>query len=211
MLQRHLSACKENKKVCFRPQISAISEEGHVAYRNLVSLSVALVFCASLLIAQSRPSSEAFCESVHALLQASHNDFNGIKRNITRHKDGSTDWVPSITVAGTTECAGQSDPEVPSSVSCTGAVSQSQDELEPIYQNAVKQLRTCLDRSFVFSETNGGKVTRLSTPIKEATFEVKGKDLDPDGPAVRIEFSQFHGTHRTEYEITIWVDAKGKE
>jgi hypothetical protein len=182
-----------------------------MVHRNFVSLSLLLVCWAGLSITQSQPRGEAFCESVHALLQASYSDFNGIKRNVARHNDGSTDWVPSITVAGTADCEGQSDPEIPSSVSCTGAVSQSQDELEPIYQNAVKQLRTCLDRSFVYEETHGGKETRLSTPIKEATFEIKAKDEGPDGPAVRITFDQYHSTHRTEYEITIWVDAKGKE
>jgi hypothetical protein len=182
-----------------------------VVYRKLVSLPILLVFCSGHLIAQSRPNGEAFCESVLALLQASYNDFNAIKRNVTRHKDGSTDWVPSIMVAGTTDCEGQSDPEVSSSVSCTGAVSQSQDELEPIYQNAVKQLRSCLDQKFVYQETRGGKATRLSTPIKEATFEVKSKNDGPDGPAVRITLEQYHSTRRTEYEITIWVDAKEKE
>lgn len=179
-------------------------------YRNL-ALSILLMSCADISIAQNRSGSEVFCESVHALLRASYDDFDGIKRNVTRHSDGSTDWVPSITVAGTSDCEGLSDPEATSTVSCTGAIAQSQDELEPIYENAVEQLRACLDRSFVFEETHGGKATRLSTPIKEASFEVKGKDEEPDGPTVRIDLDQWHSTRRTDYEITIWVDAKEKE
>jgi hypothetical protein len=67
-------------------------------YRNLICLSLSLVFCGGRLTAQSRPSGDSFCESVLALLKASHSDFNGIKRNVTRHRDGTTDWVPSITV-----------------------------------------------------------------------------------------------------------------
>jgi hypothetical protein len=180
-------------------------------HRKFASLSLLILFCAGRSTAQGPPSSEAFCESIRSLLRASHSDFNAIKRNVTRHKDGSTDWVPSIIVAGTSNCEGQSDPEVPSTVSCTGAVSQSQESLEPVYQNAVSQLRACLDHSFVYEETRGGKETKLSTPIKEATFEVKAKDDGPDGPAVRVTFDQFHGTHRTEYELTVWVDARGKE
>jgi hypothetical protein len=76
---------------------------------------------------------------------------------------------------------------------------------------ASRQVRSCLDRSFIYAETRGGKTTKLSTPIKEASFEVKAKDDGPDGPAVRIEFDQFHGKYKTEYELTIWVDAKGKD
>jgi hypothetical protein len=182
-----------------------------MAIRNPLSTSLFLALCSSFLPAQTTLTSEAFCQSVHRLIQASYTDFNGIKRNIVRHSDGATDWVPSVTIAGTSDCQGQSDPEISSTISCTGATSQFQDELEPVYQNAVRQLRSCLDQNFVYSETHGGKATRLSTPIKEATFEVKAKDDGPDGPAVRIVFDQFHGTHTTEYEIEIWVDAKGKE
>jgi hypothetical protein len=177
--------------------------------RHVASISLLPMFFTGSVAGQNPPTSEAFCQSVHDLLRASYSDFNGIKRNVIRHADGSTDWDPRITVAGTSDCEGQSD-EFASSVSCTGATSQFQDELEPIYQNAVRQLRSCLDQSFIYTETHGGKETRLSTPIKEAAFEVKAKDDGPDGPAVRIELDQFHGTHRTEYEITIWVDAKGK-
>jgi hypothetical protein len=179
--------------------------------RNRFYLSVSLLSCVCFSLAQSRPSSEAFCETVRTLVQASYSDFNGIKRNVTRHSDGATDWVPSITIAGTSDCEGQSDPLMSSSISCTGATSQSLDELEPTYQNAVKQLRACLSSSFIYSETQGGKPTRLTTPIKEASFEVKAKNDGPDGPAVRITLDQFHGKHVTEYEITIWIDAKGKE
>jgi hypothetical protein len=180
-------------------------------YQNLVISTVCLVLWLFPTTPQNRPSGQAFCESVRALLQASYSNFNGIKRNVVRHSDGATDWVPSIIVAGTSECEGQSDPIASSSVSCTGAVSQSLDDLEPIYQSAVRQLRSCLDQSFVFSESQGGKATRLATPIKESSFEVKSKDEGPDGPGVRIVLQQWHSSRRTDYEIEIWIDAKGKD
>lgn len=181
-------------------------------HRKLLSLASLPFLCTAGGRPQSQPSAQEFCQSIKALLQASDTDFNGIKRNIVRHQDGSTDWVPSITVAGTSDCEGQSDPIVSSSVSCTGAKSQSIDELEPIYQNAVRQLRSCLDSHFVFEESHGGKETRLSTPIKEAAFEVKSKDDGgPDGPAVRITLHQYHSARRTEYELEIWIDAKEKD
>jgi hypothetical protein len=175
------------------------------------SLGLLLLLWAGPTIPQNGPSARDFCASVRAFLQASYSDFKGIKSNIVRHADGSTEWVPSITVAGTSDCAGQSDPEIASSVYCTGATSQTIDELEPIYQNAVGQLRSCLDQNFVFAESRGGKVTRLTTPIKEASFEVKSKDEGSDGPGVRVELDQYHSTRRTEYELTIWIDAKGKD
>jgi hypothetical protein len=71
-------------------------------------------------------------------------------------------------------------------------------------------MRPCLDSSFVFSEKEGGKSSKHSTPIKEATFEVKGKGDSPDGPAVRISMAQFHRTH-SGYELVVWIDGKDKE
>lgn len=159
---------------------------------------------------QGQPSAGEFCESVRALVGASYSDFRGIKRNVTRDEFGSN-WVPSIPVAGTSECEGQTLSGVPSSVSCTGATSQTLDELEPIYQNAVRQLRSCLDQSFVFEESHGGKNSKLSTDIKEASFEVKSKDEGSDGPAVRLTLSQWHSSRKTEYELEIWIDAKGND
>jgi hypothetical protein len=182
-----------------------------VGYRTLGYLSLFAAFLMGPSTAQNPPSAQAFCESIQALLQASHSDFRGIRRNVVRHSDGASEWVPSISVAGASDCTGQSDPTIASSIYCTGATSQSLDDLEPIYQNAVRQLRSCLDLSFVFEETRGGKATRLSTPIKEASFEVKAKDDGPDGPRVRITLSQWHSSRRSEYELDIWIDAKDKE
>lgn len=177
--------------------------------RDLFFLILLLAVCEARATPQSQPSAADFCQSVRALVQASYSDFGGIKRNVTRNPDGSTDWVPSIAVAGASDCEGQSDPTISSSVSCTGAKTQSLGELEPIYQSAVHQVRSCLDPSFVFQESQGGKSSRLRTPIKEASFEVKSKD-GPDGPGVRITLFQWHG-RSTDYEIEIWIDAKGKD
>lgn len=179
-------------------------------YRNLFISTGWLVVCLFSSTPQNRPTGQEFCESVRALLLASNDNFRGIRRNVVKHGDGASEWVPTIIVAGTSNCSGQSDPLAGSSVSCTGAASQSLDDLEPVYQNAVRQLRSCLDQSFVFSETQGGKATRLATPIKEATFEIKSKDEGPDGPGVRIVLQQWHSARRTQYEIEIWIDAKGK-
>jgi hypothetical protein len=96
-------------------------------------------------------------------------------------------------------------------VSCTMMESQSADDVATAYRDVVSAIRSCLDATFVFSEEHGGKPSRLSTPIKETTFEVKGEGDSPNGPAVRIKMSQFHRTRTSGYELTLWVDAKDKE
>jgi hypothetical protein len=87
----------------------------------------------------------------------------------------------------------------------------SAEEAATVYRAIVGQIRSCLDQRFVLEEKEGGKPTRRSTPIKEASFEVKSTDEGPDGPAVRISLEQFHRSTRTGYEVTLWVDAKDKE
>ena len=176
-----------------------------------------VVFCLlvtlswSIATAQRAQSGEQMCRSVRSLLQASSSDFNPVKRNITRHSDGATDWEPSISIAGAKDCEGQSDPEFASTMSCTMLESQSADDVARAYRDLVSAIRSCLDTNFVYSEKQGGKPSRRSTPMKEATFEVKGRGDSPDGPAVRVSMSQFHRTSRSGYELTIWVDAKDKE
>jgi hypothetical protein len=135
---------------------------------------------------------------------------NSIRRNVERHSDGASDWVPSIRL-GSHDCEGQSDPKISSSVSCSMIESSSADEAAVVYREMVGQIRSCLDGRFVFTETQGGKSTRRSTPIREASFEVKGKGDSPDGPAVRISLANFHHTTRSGFEVTLWVDAKDKE
>jgi hypothetical protein len=181
-----------------------------MAHRNLMLLCLLQLASASWGSAQG-PSDAQLCQSIRLLLQASYSDFNQVKRNITRHSDGTTDWVPSITVAGSQDCEGQSDPQMASSVSCTMIESQSAEEVATAYQNIVRGIRSCLDSSFIYAEKQGGKSTRLSTPIKEASFEVKGKGDSPDGPAVRVSMEQFHRTTRSGYELTIWIDGIDKE
>jgi hypothetical protein len=181
-----------------------------VNYRSVVFCLV-VALSASIARAQRGQNSEQMCRSVRSLLQASSSDFNPIKRNITRHSDGATDWEPSISIGGSKDCEGQSDPELSSSMSCTMVESQSADDVATAYRDTVSAIRSCLDSNYVYSEKQGGKPSRRSTPIKEATFEVKGKGGSPDGPAVRISMSQFHRTSRSGYELTIWVDAKDKE
>jgi hypothetical protein len=153
----------------------------------------------------------AFRESIIFLLKASENDFTSIKRNVIRHSDGAEEWKPSIIVAGSRGCDGQSDRDISPSISCDMAQAQSAEALEEQYQALLTELKSCLDKTFVFSEKHGGKSTKLTTPIKEATFERKGKELAPDGPAVRIELSQYHGSRRSEYELTVWIDGKERE
>jgi hypothetical protein len=170
-----------------------------------------LLLCSTELLAQRGPGDGQLCESVRVLLQASSNDFNSVKRNVTRHSDGATDWVPSVNVAGTQDCEGQSDASISSSISCTVADSDSSDEVAAIYRKKVQEIRSCLDSSFVYSEQQGGKSTRRATPVREATFEIKGKGDDPDGPAVRLTLEQIHTARRSGYELTIWIDARQKE
>jgi hypothetical protein len=182
-----------------------------VAYRYVSSLFLLLLLSITEVTAQNRPVGQPLCQSITSLLQASSDDFNPVKRSVTRHRDGSTDWEPSIKVAGAQECSGQSDPDMSSSVSCTMAESQSVEEVTTAYRNMVTDIRSCLDRSFVYEEKQGGKASRMSTPVKEATFEVKGKGGSPDGPAVRVSLTQFHRATRSGYELTVWVDGKDKE
>jgi hypothetical protein len=170
-----------------------------------------LLFLSTVATAQSPSLDQQLCKSVRALLQASYSDFNSIKENVTRHRDGDSDWVPNIKVPGSQDCDGQSDPSIASSVSCTLAETVSEEQAAAVYRAMVSQMRSCLDQRFVFKESQRGKPTRRSTPIKEASFEVKGTDDGPDGPAVRISLQQFHRTTRAGYDVTLWVDAKDKE
>jgi hypothetical protein len=177
--------------------------------RNVFYLCLILVISCAELTAQRSSDGGPMCQSVRSLLQASNSDFNSIKRNVTHHSDGATDWVLSIVVAGSQECEGQSYPDIASSVSCTMA--ESPGDLTGAYQDMVSDIRSCLSRDFVYSEQQGGKSTHRSTPIKEATFEIKGKDSAPDGPAVRVSLAQIHTARRSGYEVTIWVDARDRE
>lgn len=152
-----------------------------------------------------------FCESIRFLLKASENEFASIKRNLTRHSDGTEEWKPSIMVAGSQGCDGQSDREISPSISCDMATAQSADALEAQYQKILTELPSCLDKTFVFSEKHGGKSTRLGTPIKEATFERKAQGSASDGPAVRVSLSQYHSSRTSHYELTVWIDGKDPE
>lgn len=182
-----------------------------MVYKNVVCLCGLLLLCTSGASAQSPSSNPQFCQSIRSLLQASYSDFNAIKRNVTRHSDGSTDWLSSIVVAGSTDCEGQSDPDIASSISCTIAESQSQEQLTAAYQEVVSGVRSCLDRTFVLNEEQGGKPTRLSTPITEASFEKKATGTGPDGPTIRVSLGQWHSAKRSAYELVIWIDARDKE
>jgi hypothetical protein len=177
--------------------------------RSVLYLCLILLVSCAELAAQRSSGGGQMCQSVRSLLEESNSDFNSIKRNVTHHSDGATDWVPSIVVAGSQDCEGQSDPEIASSVSCTMA--ESPGDLAGAYQDMVSDIRSCLSRDFVYSERQGGKSTHRSTPIKEATFEIKGKGSAPDGPAVRITLAQIHTSRRSGYELTIWVDARDRE
>jgi len=174
-------------------------------FRNVV------LACLALMLAASECAAQQLCQSVRALLQSSYSDFNSIKRNVERHSDGTSEWVPSIGVAGGQDCEGQSYPDMSSNVDCTMANSQSAEEMTALYDGLVKEIRSCLDSSFVFSEEQGGKAGRLSTPIREASFEVKGKGENPDGPRVRVSLIQLHSTRHSGYEVTVWIDGIDKE
>ena len=179
-------------------------------HRKILMLCLGVAVSVRTVSAQTIPRQRQLCESVHSLLQASYHDFSSMKRQVVRHRDGATEWIPSVNIEGSKDCEGQSDPQISSTVSCTMGESQSADEAMTAYRIMVTAMRSCLDSEFVFAEQQCGKASSRSTPIKEATFEIKGKADGPDGPAVRVSLTQFHRTH-SGYELTVWVDAKDKE
>jgi hypothetical protein len=158
----------------------------------------------------SAADSSQVCDTVRQLVKESISEFGGIKRNVQR-REGGSDWTPSISVPGALDCDGQTDRDVGSSVSCTMADYPTAAQASGVYGTLVGQMKACLDSRFVFSERQGGKASRRTTPISEATFEIKGRNDGPDGPSVRVNIQEFHRSTRSGYEVLLWVDGVEKE